>query len=239
MGSTFVDAILSARLPVIAEVKARASDGADLLRGRPVAEIAAAYGAAGAPCLSVVTGSWFGGTDAMLEEAVRHCDVPVLKKDFVTREDHLRRAADLGASAILLTAHLLPRSVLCTLAEAARRHGLTPFVEVATEKELQGLRLDPDCVVAVNNKDIATRERGPGNLERSLALLPLVRATGTRCAVSASGIATPADAATLIAAGYQGLLIGTGLLKSGDISGWFAALAEHLGATGAMPVMQP
>ncbi|KAA0680767.1 indole-3-glycerol-phosphate synthase [Roseomonas genomospecies 6] len=228
MAGGFVDALLAAPIPVIAEIKARASDGTDLLRGRPVAEIVAAYRAGGAPCLSVVTGSWFGGSDAMLEETVRHAGVPVLKKDFITREDQIRQAAGAGAAAVLLTARLLPRSALCHLAEAARRHGVTAFVEASSEKELDGLRLDPGCVVAVNNKDIARRERDAGDIGRSLSLLPLVRRTGTRCPVSASGIGTAEDAARLIAAGYGGVLVGTGLLKSGDIAGWFAALAKRM-----------
>jgi len=233
MASGFVDALLAAPIPVVAEIKARGSDGADLLSGRSPAEIAAAYRAAGAPCLSVVTGSWFGGSDAMLEEVVRHAGLPVLKKDFITREDQIRRAAEMGASAVLLTARLLPRSALCHLAQLALRHSLTPFVEVCSEKELDGLRLDPGCVVAVNNKDSVRRERDAGDIGRSLSLLPLVRRTGTRCPVSASGIGTPDEAARLLAAGYRGLLIGTGLLQTGDIAGWFAALAERTGSRDA------
>lgn len=234
MASAFVDALLAAPIPVVAEIKARASDGADLLRGRSVAEIAAAYRAGGAPCLSVVTGSWFGGSDAMLEDVVRHAGIPVLKKDFITREAQIRQAAGMGAAAILLTARLLPRSALCHLADAAQRHGLTPFVEASSEKELEGLRLDPGCVVAVNNKDIARRERDAGDIGHSLSLLPLAKRTGTRCPVSASGIGTTEDAARLIGAGYRGLLIGTGLLRSDDVAGWFSRLAERTADRRAM-----
>lgn len=138
MSSLFIDSLLSGQYPVIAEVKVRASDGTDLMRGRSVAEIANAYRDIGAPCLSVVTGSWFGGAEGMLEDVVREGRRPVLQKDFITKESQICAAADKGAAAVLLTARLLPRAVLCYLAETALRQKLTPFVEVATEKEVDG-----------------------------------------------------------------------------------------------------
>jgi indole-3-glycerol phosphate synthase len=84
-------------------------------------------------------------------------------------------------------------------------------------------------VVAVNNKDILLRERGPAALERSCALLPAVLGSGTRCPVSASGIDSPVQAARLLGAGFRGLLVGTGLLLAEDIGGWVAAVDRHRG----------
>jgi indole-3-glycerol phosphate synthase len=80
-----------------------------------------------------------------------------------------------------------------------------------------------ECVIAVNNSDIADRERGPADVNRSVDLLAAVRATGTRCPVSASGISEPAVAAELLNIGYSGLLIGTGLLRAGNVGEWMAA----------------
>jgi indole-3-glycerol phosphate synthase len=149
----------------------------------------------------------------------------VLQKDFLTRRSQLSRARDLGASAVLLTAGLLPASALSTLVAQALDLGLVPFVEVTTEAEVAAVPHPGDCVIAVNNKDIKTRERSAGDLERSVSLLAAVRATGTPCPVSASGITTPADAGRLLDAGYAGLLVGTALLRSpGGIGPWFAAV---------------
>ena len=67
-------------------------------------------------------------------------------------------------------------------------------------------------MVAVNNKDIRRRERGEARIERSLELLPAVRASGAECAVSAGGIADERVAARLLDAGYDALLVGTALL---------------------------
>ncbi|WP_299437792.1 hypothetical protein [uncultured Rhodospira sp.] len=223
----FIETLLSSSSRVIAEIKARTSDGTDLLRGRSVQDLVLAYQSAGAACLSVVTGAWFGGTEDLLDEAVRDARVPVLKKDFITRADQIRSAADRGAAAVLLTAKLLPGRALPKLVEAALEAGVTPFVEVSTEAEIERLTLGPNGIIAVNNKDIEQRERGAATLERSLALLSLLRRTGTCCPVSASGLDTPDDAARMLEAGYEGLLVGTGLLRAASVVDWFAGLATR------------
>ena len=68
----FIDALRSARRPLIMEVKCRDAHGTELLDGRAVGEVVRRYARAGAPCLSVVTGRWFGGTPDLLTEVARH-----------------------------------------------------------------------------------------------------------------------------------------------------------------------
>ncbi|MFI6447711.1 hypothetical protein [Kitasatospora sp. NPDC050543] len=227
-GGSLAAALLTARLPVIMELKARGAHGDDLFRGRPVGELVAEYERLGAPALSVVTGSWFGGSRALLDEVVAATELPVLVKDFFTREKQLAELRAAGAAAVLLTATVLPRSVLPKLIEAALGLGLTPFVEVTDAEELAAVVHGESCVIAVNNKDIRRREQDAPDLGRSLRLLPEVLATGTRVPVSASGIETPQQAADLLAAGYRGLLIGTGLLRSADLDSWFRTLGRTL-----------
>ncbi|GAA1646787.1 hypothetical protein [Actinoplanes couchii] len=220
--SGFLSTLLTADLPLIMEIKPRDPDGTDLLGGRSAAEVVDTYEAAGAPCLSVVTGHWFGGSPDLLREVTRRTTRPVLQKDFVTRRDQLATARDLGASAVLLTAGLLPAAVLARMVTAALSAGLTPFVEVTTEREIAAVPHAAECVLAVNNKDIKIRERGTAELTRSTALLPALRAAGTLCPVSASGIHDAAVAADLLGQGFAGLLIGTSLLRSTDVTAWAA-----------------
>ncbi|MBB0242735.1 indole-3-glycerol-phosphate synthase [Streptomyces alkaliphilus] len=236
MGTSFVDALTAARRPVIMELKPRSADGEDLFRGRPVSELVARFEAAGAPCLSVVTGRWFGGTTDLLAEVTRCTELPVLQKDFITNTGQLRVARDLGASAVLLTAALLPRVALARLAERALALGLTPFIEVTDVVEIEGLPSCEGSVVAVNNKDIKARERGAADVDRSLRLLPAVRGTGTPCPVSASGIDDPKVAARLLSAGYAGLLVGTHLLRADRLDSWCEELAaSHPVSSAARP----
>ncbi len=224
MTGRFAEALTTADRPVIAEVKRRDAHGRDLFADRSPEEIAAAYEAAGAPCLSVVTGRWFGGTPELLPRVAAATGLPVLQKDFITTRAQLARAVEYGASAVLLTAAVLPGEVLETLVPRCLNLGLTPFVEVTTEEEVRSVPRPDRCVIAVNNKDIRDRERGPGDLGRSRALLSALITAGTSCPVSASAIDTPQAAARLLDAGFAGLLVGTALLSEGSPEGWLADL---------------
>ena len=227
MPSAFVEALLGGRLPIIMEVKRQDADGKQLMGERTIPQIVSEYTAVGASCISVVTGRWFGGNDDMLREVAGLTDLPLLKKDFITREKQIVAAKEMGASAVLLTAKILPAKTFQHLIELALEHGLTPFVEVVDQAELESVIHPTDCVIAVNNKDINTREREPGDLEVSRSLLEATIQTGTPCPVSASAILDPRVAAELVDAGFKGLLIGTGLLRAESIAGWVEEFERH------------
>jgi indole-3-glycerol phosphate synthase len=227
MHSAFVKALLNGRVPIIMEVKRSDGEGAELMGERTIAEIVSQYVAVGAPCISVVTGRWFGGNDAMLEEVSGLTDVPLLKKDFITREKQIVAAKEMGASAVLLTAKILPAKTFQHLIEITLSHGLTPFVEIVDQAELESVIHPSDCIIAVNNKDINTREREPGDIDTSRSLLAATIAAGTPCPVSASAILDPRIAAELVDAGFKGLLIGTGLLRADSIAGWVEEFERH------------
>ena len=229
MTSRFIDALLASELPVVMEVKRRDGHGAELMGERTIPELVAEYTAAGAPCISVVTGRWFGGELDMLREVAELTSLPLLQKDFITREKQIADSVELGASAILLTAKLLPQAALGKLIESTLAQGLTPFVEVVDEDELGRVAHAGDCVVAINNKDIRTQERDAGDLDVSRALLEPALRTGTRCPVSASAITDPRVGAELIDAGFKGLLIGTGLLQSDSVQSWIDDFERHRG----------
>jgi indole-3-glycerol phosphate synthase len=227
MPSRFIDALLGGRVPIIMEVKRSDGEGAELMGERTIPEIVGQYVAVGAPCISVVTGRWFGGDDEMLREVAGLTDLPLLKKDFITREKQIVAAKEMGASAVLLTAKILPAKTFQHLIEITLQHGLTPFVEVVDQDELERVIHPHDCVIAVNNKDINTREREPGDIDTSRSLLEATIQAGTPCPVSASAILDPRIAAELIDAGFKGLLIGTGLLRADSIDGWVQAFEHH------------
>jgi indole-3-glycerol phosphate synthase len=229
----FVDALLAARLPLIMEVKRRTGEGEELMGERTIPELVAEYTAAGAPCISVVTGRWFGGDDQMLRDVAELTKLPLLKKDFITREKQIAEAVEMGASAILLTAQILPKTALPKLIDITIGHGLTPFVEVIDEDELGRVTHPEQCIVAINNKQIRTQERDAGDIDVSRAMLEPAIRTGTPCPVSASAITDPRVGAELIAAGFKGLLIGTGLLRSGSVQGWVDEFEQHRAALGS------
>ena len=199
-------------MPVIAEIKAYTPTEGDLLRHRPVEEIVQQYERAGVACLSVVTGH--------LDRVARATSLPVLCKDFIVSRSAIERSRDLGAAAVLLTRKLVNVSLLKALAECALSLGLTPFIEVSSAGELQGLRIDGEAILAVSNRDIGVKETDGGNITTSLSLLEAARVTGAGAVVSASAITTADEAAQLLNAGFDGLLIGTAFLRAPDLPGF-------------------
>ena len=221
MSTRFHDALHEAALPLIMEVKPRSADGVDLLGGRTLSEIVNAYEQAQAPCISVVTGKWFGGTPQLVADVRSRTDLPILRKDFITRRSQLEQTVELGGDAVLLTAQLLPSEALLRLAREALECGLTPFIEVVSAKEIAAVRhVAQQSIVAVNNKDIRTQEREAADLDRSRRLLSAVLETGCALPVSASGIDTPEDARKVLSWGYRGLLVGTALLDAVQLDVW-------------------
>lgn len=205
-------------LPVIAEIKAFTPVSGDLLRHRPVEDIALLYETAGMACMSVVTGPWFGGSPEVLERAARATSLPILRKDFIVSRSAIERSRDLQAAAVLLTRKLVSADTLRKLADCALSLGMTPFIEVGSASEIHELTIDNEAILAVNNRDISTRESDAGDISISLSLLDAARATGAGAVVSASAIATADEAKGLLDAGYDGLLIGTAFLKATNLA---------------------
>src|SRR2546430_8470131 len=96
-------------MPIVAEIKPSTPEHGDLLRGRRIEDIVAAYEAAGAACISVVTGRWFGGSSHLLEQVAAATKLPILQKDFLVTAAAMARSAAMGASAGPLTSPLLSR----------------------------------------------------------------------------------------------------------------------------------
>ena len=232
-GQRFVQALTLARHPIVMEIKKRDGSGRDLVGGRSLRELVNRYEDADAPCLSVVTSPVFGGTASLLSDVAQLTTVPILVKDFIVREKQIVEASMNGASAVLLTASILPAHLLDRLITTALDLAVTPVIETVNSRQLQRVRNGQHCVVAVNNRDIAVRERnGPSGVARSLDLIADVRRTGTKCAVSASGVETPEAAVQLLSAGYQGLLVGGALLRAPNVKQWIERVAELSGGKG-------
>lgn len=97
-------------------------------------QIAKAYEAGGAACLSVLTDAkYFQGSFEYLAQ-IRAAGVatPLLCKEFIVEAYQLFKARASGADAVLLIAAVLPNSDLAYLIKAANKCGLQVLVEVHT-----------------------------------------------------------------------------------------------------------
>jgi len=202
-------------LAVIAEIKRRSPSAGAIKPGADAVAQAAAYRAAGADALSVLTdGKFFGGSLDDLRGVVAAGGAaprPCLRKDFMVHPLQVLEARAAGASAVLLIVRALTDDELAALAAAAAAAGLDALFEVHDEAELERALRHGARIVGVNNRDLARFQTDLALSERLIPRLPR-----DVIAVSESGIFTGADAARVRAAGAHAVLVGEALMKAPD-----------------------
>ena len=124
---------------VIAEVKRQSPSKGVIREDFDPVEIARAYAASGAACISVLTDShFFGGSLETLEKIRAAVECPLLRKDFVVDRDQIAEARLAGADAVLLIVSALAQNELEALHDYAKSLGLDVLVEVHDQAELAG-----------------------------------------------------------------------------------------------------
>jgi indole-3-glycerol phosphate synthase len=197
---------------VIAEIKRRSPSKGALAPGLDPASLAGAYAAGGATCLSVLTDEeHFGGSADDLRAARAAVELPVLRKDFTVAAVDVYDARIMGADAVLLIAAALDDDELHELHDLALVLGLDALVEVHDEPEVDRAIAAGATLVGVNQRDLVTFE-----VDQARAVRVAPRIPDTVVRVAESGVTGPADAAVLRAAGYDAVLVGEHLVRSGD-----------------------
>jgi len=210
-------------IPVIPDIKLISPKEGDLFKGRDPVETAVLMERLGAPAVSVVTEPKdFGGSMKLLEDVASAVSVPVLRKDFITGEEDLRRTRESGAKAVLLICACLTAERLKELYNAALRLSLEPLVETRSEEELALARDLGAKLIGINNRDILSLERDSGSVSRTMELAAF--APRDALLISESGIENPGQARAALEAGAGAVLVGTAIWKSGDIEGFYRAL---------------
>jgi indole-3-glycerol phosphate synthase len=202
--------IADGQAAVIAEIK-KASPSQGVLRAdfRP-AEIARAYAAHGAACLSVLTDvQFFQGAPDYLVEARAACALPVLRKDFLIDPYQVFEARALGADGILLIVAALERGLMQELADAARTLALDVLVEVHDERELDVALALGTPLIGINNRNLRTFRT---TLATTLDLLPRIPAD--RLVVAESGIRQRADVERMRERGVHAFLVGEAFMRA-------------------------
>ncbi len=197
---------------VIAEVKKASPSAGLLVDNFDPPSLAMAYKKGGAAALSVVTDEhFFQGELAWLANLKLLVDLPLLRKDFIIDPLQVQESRAAGADAILLIAAILSQDELQELLDIAAGQGLECLVEVHDEKDLKKVLSTTAVIIGINNRNL---ENFTVDLETTLRLRKLIPAD--RLVVSESGIDRHAQLIRLAAAGVQGVLVGTSLVRSGD-----------------------
>ena len=209
---------------LIAEVK-KASPSRGLLAPDfdPVA-LARTYAENGASAISVLTETphFQGRLEFLAEirEALGYGCPPLLRKDFIFHEYQVWEARAWGADAILLIASILEEDEMRELLAKARELGMDALVETHTEAEVEMSLSAGASLIGINNRDLATFDV---DLETTRRLRPLAPAETP--VVAESGIFTRDDVAMVAGWGVDAVLVGEGLVKSGDVGAKVRELA--------------
>jgi indole-3-glycerol phosphate synthase len=197
---------------VIAEVKRSSPSRGALADIADPAALAAVYAAGGARAISVLTEQRrFGGSLADLDAVRAAVDIPVLRMDFVVSPYQVLEARALGADLVLLIVAALEQPVLHGLLERVESLGMTALVEVHTEAEADRALAAGATVIGVNARNLKTLEVDRDVFARIAPGLPT-----DVVAVAESGVRGPADLLAYAGAGADAVLVGEGLVTSGD-----------------------
>jgi len=206
----FEAALKGAGLSVIAEVKRRSPSKGDLAEIADPLVLARAYADGGASAVSVLTDHEFFGGSLEDLRTVAAMGIPALRKDFLLHPLQFAEAAEAGASAVLLIVAAVGERT-GELLGTAERLGLDVLVEVHDEAELETAVKAKARIIGVNNRNLETFEVDLATAEDLREKIP----NGT-VAVAESGIHSKADARRMADAGYDAVLVGEALVKSGD-----------------------
>ena len=195
---------------VIAELK-RASPSEGMIREdfRPV-ELAYALERAGAAALSVLCEPHrFLGSEDYLAAVRKSAGIPVLYKDFIVTRYQLAAARAAGADAALLIAAVLDDAALKDLLAYARDLGLAALVETHEAEEIGRAVSCGAQIIGVNCRNLRNFTTDVSLLESLVGRIP------RPCLrIAESGMHTAGAIRCAKAAGADGFLVGTALMRA-------------------------
>lgn len=202
---------------IISEFKRRSPSKGWINEAARAEEISAAYEAAGAAALSILTdGKFFGGTLRDIRTARPLVHIPILRKDFIIDEYQLLQACIVGADAVLLIASCLSPEQCSTLTAQAHELGLEVLLEIHSPSELSYINKEVD-MVGVNNRNLGSFVTDVENSFRiARQLREATHGLTSPLLVSESGISDPETICRLRAAGFRGFLIGETFMKTAN-----------------------
>ena len=207
---------------VIAEIKKASPSGGLIRPDFNPAELARAYQAGGATCLSVLTDApWFQGEPAHLQAARAATTLPVLRKDFMLDPWQIYESRAMGADCVLLIMAALTNEAAIELEGTARLLEMDVLVEVHDQTELTRALGLQTPLIGVNNRNLKTLQT---DLDTTVELAPFV--PPDRLLITESGIRNRDDVQRLGNVGAQCLLVGESLLRQQDVG---AAIHSLLG----------
>ncbi|MGA9657814.1 MAG: indole-3-glycerol phosphate synthase TrpC, partial [Asticcacaulis sp.] len=200
---------------LIAEIK-KASPSKGLIRDDfDPAQLALAYEAGGASCLSILTDNpGFMGHESHFMAARSAVSLPCIRKEFLVDTWQVAESRSLGADAILVIMAMIDEGLAADLIAGAHHYGMDALVEVHNGDEMDRALKLPSKLIGINNRnlrdfhvDLAVTEDLSGRVSPDHIL------------VTESGIFTPEDVTRMSRTGATAMLVGESLMRQGDVTG--------------------
>jgi indole-3-glycerol phosphate synthase len=171
------------------------------------------YVQAGVDAIALFTDEtvYHGGLDDLVMVA-RAVNVPIISQDYILDEYQIVEARAAGASALMLYASALEKTLLRTLVSATQRNRMTAIVEVRSYEELDyALSLSP-YVIGISSRDLFTPGFHSDQLHQLRPRIPAnIRVMLT------DGLTTLPEIEAAIKMGVDAVLVEGGLLDDPDV----------------------
>ena len=216
------------QIALIAEIKKSSPSKGIIRKDFNHFEIAKAYKAGGATCLSVLTDEkYFQGNLNYLKEIKSQIDLPILRKDFIIDPYQIYESIYHQADCILLivAAFCVGASrdlhLLRDLHKIACENGIDTLIEIHDEREMEialNILAGAYCntpILGINTRDLKTFKTDL-NITKNL-VTKYKKDLKEKIIVSESGIFTNEDMKELMEHGVYGFLVGEGLMREKNI----------------------
>ena len=154
---------------------------------------------------------FFKGKNSYLSEISKNSSIPILRKDFIIDEYMIYESKVIGADAILLIVAILNKEKLEKYIKIAEDIGLSVLVEAHDKEEIEIAISAGAKIIGINNRDLKTFNV---DLNTSINLKKYI--PNNIITISESGIKNIEDILLLKSNGFNGVLIGETLMRSGN-----------------------
>ncbi len=208
----FFQALKSDKINIIAEVKFKSPSEGLIYKTTDPLKIALEYQDAGADAISIISDAkFFNGDVKYIQEIRDFIKIPILQKDFIIDSSQIINGHNCGADAFLLLADVIDDNKINEFQKLAKNLNISVLLEIHDKKNISRLKDLNANIIGVNCRDLQTMETDLSLFGELVNDLP-----SNSIKVAESGIKTSDDIKYVYDLGYDAILIGTSLMKSGS-----------------------